>query len=264
MAKKLIFKNGRPTYVDVNEKIRTDTDKKYNDFRRDNQSDYVKFYKSTAWKHLRDEVMQRDFNLCQRCGLQAKLIDHIVPSEDDWEDRLNAKWLQALCQDCHNAKTRREYIKRSKGVKRSMQITVVTGYPGSGKSRYVDEHKDSHTLIYDYERLMQSLSGLPLHENNMDVYEYAQLMFELILKKIKSEKTFSQVFLVLDVPDEKTFTMLSSLPNVKFIYLSTSKVECRDRLLMSSRTFNSNSFERKIKQIDLEKDKSYFKAFQRV
>lgn len=55
--------------------------------------------------------MQRDKRLCQACkraGLirVATDVDHIVPRSDGGVDGLSN--LEALCRDCHKAKTARE------------------------------------------------------------------------------------------------------------------------------------------------------------
>ena len=85
-SKKLAFINGRPELVDANTRVRAEADRQYNRVRNEQQSDYLKFYHSNEWKQLREQILIRDNSLCQRCGLQASLVDHIVPSEYDWED----------------------------------------------------------------------------------------------------------------------------------------------------------------------------------
>lgn len=64
-----------------------------------------------GWKKLRDAVMKRDQYLCQPCfkqGLitEAKEVDHVKPQAEGGTDDMDN--LQAICLDCHQAKTREE------------------------------------------------------------------------------------------------------------------------------------------------------------
>jgi len=263
--------NGRRQLVPIDYQTRTETDKAYNQKRNRENKEYVSFYKTTAWRHTREQVLLRDYSTCVRCGLEGNIVDHIVPSEDDWEDRLNTDNLETLCQRCHNLKTRREWIKKNKGRERPMQIHVVIGYPASGKSTYVARHMTSHDLVYDYDLLTSSLDGsmlnvlntndskandLTIHKHNIDVNDYVQIIYEMLLRKIKAEKTFNNVWLIMTKPDERLTTLLSS-NDVDWLMLDTSKEECISRLHRLHRdTTDSykimNDVDRLIDELDLE------------
>lgn len=268
--KKLMVINGRRQLVPIDYQTRTETDKAYNQKRNRENKEYVSFYKTTAWRHTREQVLLRDYSTCVRCGLEGNIVDHIVPSEDDWEDRLNVDNLETLCQRCHNLKTRREWIKKNKGRDRAMKIHVVIGYPASGKSTYVARHMTSHDLVYDYDLLTSSLDGSMLnvlrtndieandkaiHKHNIDVNDYVQMIYEMILRKIKSEKTFENVWLIMTKPDDRLTTLLSS-NDVDWLMLDTTKDECVSRLHRLHRdTTNSyslmNEVDRLINDLDL-------------
>lgn len=269
--KKLMVINGRRQLVPIDYQTRTETDKAYNQKRNRENKEYVSFYKTTAWRHTREQVLLRDYSTCVRCGLEGNVVDHIVPSEDDWEDRLNVDNLETLCQRCHNLKTRREWIKKNKGQARPMRIHVVIGYPASGKSTYVARHMTSHDLVYDYDLLTSSLDGsmlnvlntndskandLTIHKHNIDVNDYVQIIYEILLRKIKAEKTFNNVWLIMTKPDERLTTLLSS-NDVDWLMLDTSKDECISRLHRLHRdTTDSykimNDVDRLIDELDLE------------
>ncbi len=65
----------------------------------------------SAWTKSRNRILQRDCGLCQPCrqaGLvtPARQVDHIVPkTAGGTDDESN---LQAICVQCHKAKTARE------------------------------------------------------------------------------------------------------------------------------------------------------------
>ena len=76
------------------------------DAARGNDKEY-KFYKSKAWRQLRNYVMERDHHLCQLCLKEGNIVDatvvhHIVPVRDDWSLRLKENNLISICDECHN------------------------------------------------------------------------------------------------------------------------------------------------------------------
>lgn len=91
--------------------------KQYNQWRNEHMSEYINFYKSTAWRKKRKQALRRDEYLCQRCKNEfglitiATLVDHIVPTKVKWELRLDIDNLQAMCDECHAIKTAEDKIK---------------------------------------------------------------------------------------------------------------------------------------------------------
>lgn len=85
-----------------------DRHKIYDKYKRDKEC--AAFYKSKAWRELRNVALVRDNGLCQHCLKsnrikQADMVDHIIPIKEDWLLRLNLNNLQSLCNLCHNKKT---------------------------------------------------------------------------------------------------------------------------------------------------------------
>lgn len=233
MAKptKLTFVDGKPVLVTYDKIVRQDNDRDYNYHRKVEENEYLKFYHSTEWRHKRQEILERDYGLCQRCGSEATLVDHIIPSKDDWEDRLDSGNLQSLCRECHKIKTKREWMKHHKGMKRYMNITMVCGLPASGKSTYVKRHMTEHDLIYDYDELMQALSGLPSRHRNHDVHDYIMLFFDQMLRKLKAEQTFNNVWIIRTLPDKRIDTLLSNYHHIDHILVDTEPSICEQRLI---------------------------------
>lgn len=265
--KKLIFKNGKRVLVDFDEVSRTEYDKQYNRRRAVEKPDYLKFYHSTQWQKVRAEAMTRDLDLCVRCGNKGYLVDHIVPSEDDWSNRYDIDNLETLCKKCHQLKTKREWTKRHKGVQRAMKVHVISGYPGSGMPSYVASRVDtSHDLVFDYDLLMSSLNGnliesiysdndnqsnsqdklfdikSRLHQSNVDIYEYVELIYEIILRKLRTERTFNNVWILRTFPDERLKNLLVTTGyDVEYLRLDTTREECTRRLKTVGRYTDSMS-----------------------
>jgi len=58
---------------------------------------------STAlWRKIRQRVLARDQHTCQRCGLEATHVDHIVPRKLGGDDSMDN--LQAVCKRCNLSK----------------------------------------------------------------------------------------------------------------------------------------------------------------
>lgn len=68
-----------------------------------------------------------------------------------------------------------------------MEIKIVCGLPASGKSTYVKRHMTDHDLIYDYDELMQTLTGLPSRSRNHDAHDHIILFLDQMLRKLKAE-----------------------------------------------------------------------------
>ncbi len=69
-------------------------------------------YGTRRWKRLRRLILDRDGWRCQSCGKAGRLeVDHILALHfgGDFWDMGN---LQALCRNCHFAKTARENSRR--------------------------------------------------------------------------------------------------------------------------------------------------------
>ena len=63
------------------------------------------------WDKLRIQILARDMYLCQVCLPQglvrpARTVDHVTPKAEGGTD--DPDNLQAICDDCHRAKTQRE------------------------------------------------------------------------------------------------------------------------------------------------------------
>lgn len=80
------------------------------------------FYVTTEWKKKRQEILQRDNFICQRCMCKfdggypndrmkltrAKYVHHIKPMKDYFELALNDDNLVSLCFRCHEIVEGRE------------------------------------------------------------------------------------------------------------------------------------------------------------
>ena len=66
-----------------------------------------------GWVSLRKQVLKRDKNTCNQCGLideEIMVVDHIKPKSIYPELKLEITNLQTLCPNCHARKTIKEVM----------------------------------------------------------------------------------------------------------------------------------------------------------
>ena len=65
----------------------------------------VKFYKSAAWKRVRQAYFISKHGLCERCGAPGEIVHHKIylnPNNiNNPSISLNDKYLELLCRECH-------------------------------------------------------------------------------------------------------------------------------------------------------------------
>lgn len=75
--------------------------------------DYAKaFYNSSAWRKLRLYICESRHWMCEECGCYGNQVHHIEEiTPDNINDpniTLNEKNLMLLCEECHNAKRKKD------------------------------------------------------------------------------------------------------------------------------------------------------------
>ncbi|MCS4486375.1 HNH endonuclease [Staphylococcus americanisciuri] len=65
------------------------------------------FYRSKAWRKVREIALDRDNYLCQKCLeggkiSDAKIVHHIIYLDHDFDKALDLDNLVSVCQKCHN------------------------------------------------------------------------------------------------------------------------------------------------------------------
>jgi 5-methylcytosine-specific restriction endonuclease McrA len=135
-----------------------------------------KLYRTPRWKATRRTVIHRDI-LCVSCGHKAATeVDHILSARlvvDNFgvDEFYSPDRCQGLCHECHSSKTAHECgWTHSKGTRLQTltdrsNTTVVCGAAGSGKTTYVTNSAQDGDLVWDYDVVMQQITGLPLHEH---------------------------------------------------------------------------------------------------
>lgn len=138
------------------------------------ENELWKFYKSKEFRELQRDVLKEQHNECQICKqrgviTRADTVHHNQYVRTHPELALSKTYvvggkeyrnLIAVCKSCHNK------IHKEKGYIRNT-IKVVTGFPGCGKTTYVQRHRLPEEPVYDLDYIVEALSLR--RENNRDV-----------------------------------------------------------------------------------------------
>lgn len=79
---KLTVVGGKRKQVDFDS--RSEEYKNYNKTRWNYDKKLTRFYNSSAWRSTSKLVLLRDDYVCQMCGGEATMVDHIIPIKKDW------------------------------------------------------------------------------------------------------------------------------------------------------------------------------------
>lgn len=92
-------------HAHIAEQQRKERNRYYDRYKRDKRA--AAFYKSVAWRRLREQALMRNHGLCQECLktqkiTPASMVHHKVPIKVDWSLRLRLDNLISLCDSCHS------------------------------------------------------------------------------------------------------------------------------------------------------------------
>lgn len=149
-------------------------DKIYNDNLRDKSRH--KFYTSSQWIKLRN-IHLKSSPLCIICHSAGKIVDHIVELSDGGCS-LCVDNLQTLCRSCHNVKTFKAKRAREVTPKNNIKInylpddikeprievTMVCGCYGAGKSSYILKNADPNDLVIDLDEIRCNVTNKNIYE----------------------------------------------------------------------------------------------------
>lgn len=91
------------------------------------------YYRSEAWRKLRNAVLMRDGCACRYCGAEARMADHVVPRRRGGADALDN--LVACCAPCNKAAgnllfpsldAKRDHIRKARRLDAPGTLLVVS------------------------------------------------------------------------------------------------------------------------------------------
>lgn len=107
------------------------------------------------------------------------------------------------------------------------RVMVVHGAPCSGKADYVWKHKGDNDVVFDFNRIMESLSGS--NKSRDDLVSYCLDIRTLILKKALRGPDSPKTWIITTKVGDDLKSQLSDVPT-KYIHIEAPKEECLARL----------------------------------
>lgn len=114
-------------------------------------------------------------------------------------------------------------------MRKTAKVKIVFGPPCSGKSTYVNENKGENDLLYDYDDIMTSLSGLESHSINENLIEWVVDIRNLLIDKLHDDTRLDNAFIITTFIKDDLVNRLSGL-DVEYVRMTTSKEICLERL----------------------------------
>jgi hypothetical protein len=140
---------------------------------------------------------------------------------------------QGLCHACHSAKTSHEsgWVHRT-GTKLTelgdrRNTTVVCGQAGSGKTTYVAEHRADDDPVWDFDVVMQQITGLPIHQGMQGAIGSVLANRDQWVQA--TEHSTKHCWLIVSNPDAAIVKMMAAA-GAQVIVMDTSDEECQRRL----------------------------------
>lgn len=237
-------------------------------------------YNSKAWKDVRRAAIVRDRGMCRYpgCARPAEEVHHIVEltpaNVDDPKVALNLDNLMCVCRQCHfrihrekmleryRRKARKKILNRNgfyfddEGMLQPMRVYIVHGAPAAGKSRYVEEKRDSTDLVVDLDSIQQAL-GHDRNEPRSNMLDTALFLRDRLYDLIEERDEridCRHCWVIATLPDKKKRQELADRLKAELIHIDTPMEECIDRAERDDR--------RRDKQLARAIIEEYFEKFQ--
>ena len=162
----------------------------------------------------------------------ATLTDHIVPHKGDMALFWNPKNWQSLCSSCHSRKTALEDGGFGHAMKK-MSVTLVCGPPGAGKSTYVNQQRLEGDIVWDFDAVLMTVTGLDSHERSERSKSLIGFIFAMrdgLFREVLRSGQGKRVWIIESCPlaaDRERFVRDFA---ARVVLLDTEESICRERM----------------------------------
>lgn len=215
----------------------------------------------SAWVKLRATILARDRHLCQPClaidrVTPATQVDHITPKANGGTDSTDN--LQAICQPCHDAKSRTEAAEAQAALRdegkaytgadgwtiepkrwgysiphglrpSGRRVVVVFGPPASGKSTYVEKHAAPSDKVIDLDLIKEKIGG-DKRSNDMGVIRRALAWRDMAIRSLADETGTAWLIVTARTKAERDKWIEALGPKAEAVTLDTPTDECIRRI----------------------------------
>lgn len=233
-----------------------------------------RFYNSKSWKECRKHYIDKriliDGGMCEMCGIELGYIVHhkkeLTPMNiNNPNITLNENNLQYVCKECHDKKhfyngeqtdkLKVKFDNAGNPIKKC-KVYLVYGSPGSGKSTYVEQHKETGDLIIDYDNILYALSGELIRTDKTDNLRHiTESIMEYIYTQIEQGKVdTNNIYITGTYPYKETRLAFIKRLNAKAIYINKTYEECVEHIM--------KDYKREDKDREIDRIKRWFLNFE--
>lgn len=112
------------------------------------------------------------------------------------------------------------------------KVKVIYGAPASGKTTYAKKQLGDNDLIYDFDDIMQVITGLEYQQANVNVVPYVNDIRDTIIERVRNEDSLDNVYIITTFISKH---IRESLPGADYIQMNTNKATCLHRIENSNR-----------------------------
>lgn len=115
-----------------------------------------------------------------------------------------------------------------------VKIKLVYGAPASGKTTYVKKSIGDNDIVYDFDDIMQAMTGLPYQQMNPNLIDFVTDMRTSLIKSLKYNKKIDTAYIITTFIGDRLEKELKGL-DVEYVKMDVPIGVCIDRVESSDR-----------------------------
>lgn len=108
------------------------------------------------------------------------------------------------------------------------EVFLICGPPGAGKTTYVREHMKPGDIVWDFDAVLQAITGLPMHERTPAAHQFVMAMQDSFLRVIA--RTNARVWIIECAPSREHRARRVRHFGAQVIHLDVPAEICKQRV----------------------------------
>jgi hypothetical protein len=112
---------------------------------------------------------------------------------------------------------------------RDRRVTIVWGPPGSGKTTYVQEYRKPGDLVWDFDAVLRTVTGVPSHYRESQPHPLVMALRDSFFRYLIGHRDTADVWIIESVPTRLERERRRQQLGAVFVGLLPSAEECKRR-----------------------------------